>query len=209
VLHVSAANRSLRPEPVPRLGSNRPERAAFHANRFLWSTVHWAGWSPAFSGQQVSVDWTVTNTGNAATFETDWADAVYLSFDGALDSSSILLGARSHSADLGWVPAKCRPSQTGGNCNGSLPPKAVCLAAALSGGAHTAATGTWSGNATAFNAPSFTTGNAGSYALAVSATTVGATAPNTGNYALTVNPTARGPVLDGATVDAAARSRRL
>ena len=67
----------------------------------------------------------------------------------------------------------------------------------FNGGTYTATTGSWTGTAPQFNALTFTAGAAGTFTLAVAATTVGAAAPTTENYALTIQPAA--PVLGGAT----------
>lgn len=46
----------------------------------------------AFSGQPVTVRWTVGNIGTASTTVPQWRDAVYLSTDDTLDSRDVLLG---------------------------------------------------------------------------------------------------------------------
>ena len=47
----------------------------------------------AFSGQPMSLTWTVANAGPGRTVESSWADAVYLSADAVLDAGDRLLGA--------------------------------------------------------------------------------------------------------------------
>jgi len=69
---------------------------------------------------------------------------------------------------------------------------------AFSGGIYTASNGTWTGTAAQFNALSFKVGETGTETLAISATTLGATAAATENFTLTVKPAS--PVLGGATV---------
>ncbi|MGP0104360.1 CARDB domain-containing protein, partial [Rhodoblastus sp.] len=54
-----------------------------------------------FSGQPVTLSWTVANNGPASTDVSSWSDSVYLSTDGSFDSSSILLGSVGHSGVLG------------------------------------------------------------------------------------------------------------
>lgn len=52
------------------------------------------------SGQNVSVNWTVTNAGSNPTFTGAWTDSVYLSLDKALDASDKLVGRLPHSGVL-------------------------------------------------------------------------------------------------------------
>ena len=56
--------------------------------------------STTFSGQQIDVDWTVTNVGSRATNSTGWLDSVYLSTDALLDASDTLLGSVANSSFL-------------------------------------------------------------------------------------------------------------
>jgi RHS repeat-associated protein len=51
--------------------------------------------SPVQTGQDVTVNYTVQNSGNATT-ATSWVDSVFLSAGGAIDSSAILLGRVKH-----------------------------------------------------------------------------------------------------------------
>jgi hypothetical protein len=67
----------------------------------------------------------------------------------------------------------------------------------FNGGTYNAHAGTWTGTAAQFNALTFDAGEAGTFNLSITATTLGATAPTTESYTLTVNPAA--PVLGGAT----------
>ena len=57
--------------------------------------------SQDFSGQNVALHWTVTNTGAAATDTGTWTDEILLSQNGSLDASAIVLGAVTHSGVLG------------------------------------------------------------------------------------------------------------
>jgi fibronectin-binding autotransporter adhesin len=73
----------------------------------------------------------------------------------------------------------------------------------FSGGTYTAATGSWTGTATQFNALTFNTGEAGEFgvqSLTITATTSGPEAgSSTESYALTVNPISEHPIFGGAT----------
>ena len=53
-----------------------------------------------FSGQPMTVSWTVTNTGTGPTAATSWTDAVYMSASATLDSSATLLGTFLHQGAL-------------------------------------------------------------------------------------------------------------
>lgn len=55
-----------------------------------------------FAGQNISVSWTVTNSGTGATLagETGWWDAVYISQDATLDGGDIYVGRREHAGAL-------------------------------------------------------------------------------------------------------------
>ncbi|WP_422665759.1 CARDB domain-containing protein (plasmid) [Anabaena sp. PCC 7938] len=52
------------------------------------------------SGQTISVNWTVTNTGTRDTRENSWYDRIYLSRDGSLDFNDTLLGNFIHHSGL-------------------------------------------------------------------------------------------------------------
>lgn len=52
------------------------------------------------SGQTISVNWTVSNTGTRDTRETSWSDRVYLSRDESLDFNDTLLGEFAHRGSL-------------------------------------------------------------------------------------------------------------
>src|SRR4029079_1963049 len=52
----------------------------------------------AFSGQPLSVSWTVTNAGTSGTLVSQWTDYVVLSRDQILDSTDRILGWRAHNA---------------------------------------------------------------------------------------------------------------
>jgi probable HAF family extracellular repeat protein len=69
----------------------------------------------------------------------------------------------------------------------------------FNGGTYTSATGTWTGTAAQFSALSFTAGEVGTYALSISATTMGTDpgAPATEGYTLAVDPVA--PTLTAPT----------
>ena len=54
----------------------------------------------ALAGNPFTVSWQVGNFGSEATRNNYWVDRVYLSIDGALDGSDILLGERGHSGAL-------------------------------------------------------------------------------------------------------------
>ncbi|MEX2307284.1 MAG: CARDB domain-containing protein [Pirellulales bacterium] len=54
----------------------------------------------AFSGQPMSVSWTVANAGPGQTLETAWTDQIYLSADPILDGGDQLLGVRAHAGAL-------------------------------------------------------------------------------------------------------------
>ncbi len=56
--------------------------------------------SEGHSDQQVLVQWQVTNVGNAATSSSAWHDAVYLSLDGTLNGSDVLLGTVANASYL-------------------------------------------------------------------------------------------------------------
>ena len=53
-----------------------------------------------FSGQPMSLRWTVTDQGTGATSVDNWTDAVYMSSTSTLDSSAILLGQFDHQGTL-------------------------------------------------------------------------------------------------------------
>lgn len=55
----------------------------------------------AFSGEPVTVNWTVLNDGEGRTRESSWADRVYLSTDDRLDAADTVLGDVWHSGALG------------------------------------------------------------------------------------------------------------
>ena len=54
----------------------------------------------AFSGQSTTLTWTVENSGSGPTNVTTWTDQIFMSTDGTLDSSAILLGTLSHTGAL-------------------------------------------------------------------------------------------------------------
>lgn len=54
----------------------------------------------AFSGQSTEVSWTVTNSGLGSTTTPVWYDLVYLSIDGVLDASDLLVGSAANPAYL-------------------------------------------------------------------------------------------------------------
>ena len=56
--------------------------------------------SQVFTGQAVTVTWTVTNSGNFSTTAGAWTDAVYISANQTLDPSATLLGTFGHTGDL-------------------------------------------------------------------------------------------------------------
>ncbi|MFM6436862.1 MAG: Calx-beta domain-containing protein, partial [Microcystis panniformis] len=58
--------------------------------------------TPAWSGQELQVDWTVTNTGegDTRTQETSWLDSLYLSENSSLDSGDRLLTQIRHNGSL-------------------------------------------------------------------------------------------------------------
>ncbi|MDH7498796.1 MAG: CARDB domain-containing protein, partial [candidate division NC10 bacterium] len=56
--------------------------------------------SQAFSGQPMTLSWTIVNQGEVETPETAWYDLVYMSADDALDGSDRLLGQVYHSGGL-------------------------------------------------------------------------------------------------------------
>src|SRR5258707_12116928 len=69
----------------------------------------------------------------------------------------------------------------------------------FNGGTYTAATGTWTGSATAFNALTFHAGEDGTQNLTITASTTGAEAGSTPeSYTLTVNPISENPIFSGA-----------
>jgi VCBS repeat-containing protein len=49
-----------------------------------------------FSGDTISVSWTVTNLGTRQTHENSWSDGIFLSSDGSLDPGDIELGSVGH-----------------------------------------------------------------------------------------------------------------
>jgi subtilase family serine protease len=55
----------------------------------------------AFSGQQVVVQWAVTNIGSGPTSSANWIDRVYLSLNTTFDASDINLGTQSNASYLG------------------------------------------------------------------------------------------------------------
>ena len=58
------------------------------------------GPASVWTGQQVTLCWTVANAGSAATGATGWVEEVYLSFDTQLDSSDSFLGNFDHLSSL-------------------------------------------------------------------------------------------------------------
>ena len=54
----------------------------------------------SFSGQSLTVGWTVANSGTFVTSVADWTDAVYMSAINSLDSTATLLGTFPHSGIL-------------------------------------------------------------------------------------------------------------
>ncbi|MEF7616672.1 CARDB domain-containing protein [Aquincola sp. MAHUQ-54] len=54
----------------------------------------------AFSGQPMSLNWTVTNAGDGRTAETSWYDRVYVSTDNVFDAGDLALGTFFHSGAL-------------------------------------------------------------------------------------------------------------
>ncbi|WP_162052193.1 CARDB domain-containing protein [Gloeothece verrucosa] len=54
----------------------------------------------AFSGQPMTLSWTVTNMGEERTLETAWADRIFMSVDNVLDSSDRNLGTINHTGVL-------------------------------------------------------------------------------------------------------------
>src|SRR5258707_395315 len=74
----------------------------------------------------------------------------------------------------------------------------------FNGGTYTAATGTWTGSATAFNALTFHAGEDGTQNLTITASTTGAEAGSTPeSYTLTVNPISENPIFSGAVATSA------
>jgi Ca2+-binding RTX toxin-like protein/subtilase family serine protease len=57
--------------------------------------------SQAFSGQKVSLSWTVKNQGVGVTDQDNWVDTVYMSVDKGIDSNDVLLGQIYHRGNLG------------------------------------------------------------------------------------------------------------
>ncbi|GAB1544710.1 hypothetical protein NUACC21_73860 [Scytonema sp. NUACC21] len=57
--------------------------------------------SQAFSGQRMTLNWTVTNNGPGSTSKYSWYDTVYMSVDDELDIGDRYLGMRYHYGDLG------------------------------------------------------------------------------------------------------------
>ncbi len=53
-----------------------------------------------FSGQPMTLNWTVSNIGTGSTVANTWTDAVYMSPDATLDSSATLLGTFAHQGAL-------------------------------------------------------------------------------------------------------------
>lgn len=53
-----------------------------------------------FSGQPVTINWSVSNTGTGRNLETTWYDRVYRSTDQTLDAGDLLLGQLAHSDTL-------------------------------------------------------------------------------------------------------------
>jgi hypothetical protein len=58
------------------------------------------GPASVWTGQQVTLCWTVANSGSAATGATGWVEEVFLSFDTQLDSSDSFLGNFDHLSSL-------------------------------------------------------------------------------------------------------------
>ncbi|MDH5639643.1 MAG: putative Ig domain-containing protein, partial [Nitrospira sp.] len=56
--------------------------------------------NPAFSGQPLTVTWTVTNAGTRATRESFWSDQLFLSRDSSLDTLDLSLGRFDHRGSL-------------------------------------------------------------------------------------------------------------
>jgi Ca2+-binding RTX toxin-like protein/subtilase family serine protease len=56
--------------------------------------------SQAFSGQKVSLSWTVANQGVGVTDRDSWVDTVYMSSDQGIDSNDVLLGQIYHKGNL-------------------------------------------------------------------------------------------------------------
>lgn len=56
--------------------------------------------SQSFSGQPISLSWTVTNAGTGRTLETNWYDDIYMSADEIWDGNDYYLGRESHSGVL-------------------------------------------------------------------------------------------------------------
>ena len=54
----------------------------------------------AFSGQPLTLNWTVENTGSVAATAAAWTDQILMSTDGALDSNSVVIGSVAHSGPL-------------------------------------------------------------------------------------------------------------
>src|SRR5258708_2300180 len=74
----------------------------------------------------------------------------------------------------------------------------------FNGGTYTAATGTWTGSATAINALTFHVGEDGTQTLTITASTTGAEAGSTPeSYTLTVNPISENPIFSGAVATSA------
>lgn len=55
----------------------------------------------AFSGQPMTLSWTVTNEGTGGTLESSWFDRIYLSSDSVLDGDDQLLGQQTRNGVLG------------------------------------------------------------------------------------------------------------
>ena len=55
----------------------------------------------AYSGQNLTVAWTVQNLGNSPASPSSWSDSVYLSRDPQLGTNAILLGTAARSGGLG------------------------------------------------------------------------------------------------------------
>lgn len=54
----------------------------------------------AFSGQSISFEWIVSNTGNSATNAASWVDRAYLSLDDVIDATDVVLGTVQNASYL-------------------------------------------------------------------------------------------------------------